>query len=242
MMKLETHCHTFGGSTCATTPIELQADIYKKAGYGAVVVTNHYNFPSINAYKGETLKEKLRGYFSLIDVAKEVFSERGIKIFFGAEVQTKTESPDGYQEFMLYGFDANFLFDAPTLYELNQKELFRLAEENGLFMYQTHPFRPRVILGEPAYMHGAEAFNGHYHHRNNNDLATEFCLRNGLISLSGTDFHHEDQPVTGGLLVPDNVNGERELVDYIRRGKAELLREEKVYEEALKNYIAHGES
>ena len=51
-------------------------------------------------------------------------------------MQTKTERTDGYQEFMLYGFDDNFLLEAPALYELNQKELFKLAEENGLFMYQ----------------------------------------------------------------------------------------------------------
>ena len=238
MIKLETHCHTFGGSRCATTPIELQADIYKKAGYGAVVVTNHYNFPSINDYNGETLKEKLRGFFFLAKTAKEEFAARGIKTFIGAEVQTKTERTDGYQEFMLYGFDEKFLFDAPTLYELNQKELFKLAEENGLFMYQTHPFRPHVITGDPAYMHGAEAFNGHFHHSNNNDLAAEFCVKYGLVPLSGTDFHHEDQPVTGGLLVPENLKNEKELVDYIRSGKAELIREEKTYEEGYKNYIA----
>lgn len=236
MIKLETHCHTLGGSTCATTPANVVARIYKEAGYGAVVVTNHFNEYQFSLYPGSTREEKLGFYFSLVREAKEAFGKEGIRTFFGAEIAVKTEG-EGYAEYMVYGLDKSRFYDCPPLYELTQKELFKVADEAGGFMYQTHPFRKNVILGNPEYMHGAEAFNGHFHHDSRNDLAEKFCEENGLTKTSGTDFHHDDQPVTAGIYVPEEISDERELVRYIKSGKAELIKETGLYERRLAEYL-----
>ena len=111
-------------------------------------------------------------------------------------------------------------------------------EDAGGFMYQTHPFRPNVVLGNPLYMHGAEAFNGHFHHDSRNELAEKFCEENGLVKMSGTDFHHDDQPVTAGILIPDEIADEAELVKYIMSGKAELIKNEKLYKTRLAEYFS----
>ena len=42
-MKVELHCHT-DGSLCADYTIEGIINDYLKAGYGGIVVTNHYAF------------------------------------------------------------------------------------------------------------------------------------------------------------------------------------------------------
>ena len=107
---------------------------------------------------------------------------------------------------MLYGFDKNFLLDNANLWEFTQEQLFKIANANGLFMYQSHPFRQGVKAGNSKFMHGAESFNGHFHHVNNNVPAKAFCEENSLIEMSGTDFHDPGQPVTAGIYIPKDIN------------------------------------
>ena len=66
MIKLETHCHSIGGSGCATSPNEILIEDYVKAGYGGVVITNHISRVSCAYHKGETHAQKVRFYYSLI--------------------------------------------------------------------------------------------------------------------------------------------------------------------------------
>ena len=103
-------------------------------------------------------------------------------------------------------------------------------------MYQTHPFREEVTAGDPKYLHGAESFNGHYHHINNNELAEKFCEENNLIKMAGTDFHHDDQPITTAMFIPSSINNEKELANFLMTGKAERLEDRKGYLDALKKH------
>ena len=103
-------------------------------------------------------------------------------------------------------------------------------------MYQTHPFRTGVLNGNPEFMHGAESFNGHYHHANHNDLARAFCTENRLIGLSGTDFHHVDQPITAGIYLPEDIKTERQLADYYFEDKFKIIAEENEYLSAHEQY------
>ena len=70
-----------------------------------------------------------------------------------------------------------------------------------------------------------------------NDRAQEFCAVNGLIKMSGTDYHHIDQPITAGIIVPDTVNDERALVDAIFGKNYTLIEDEKCYLEHYERYI-----
>ena len=214
MMLLETHAHCLYGSRCGTAPPQTLVAEYMAAGYGGAVLTNHYNPHSFASYPGESKKKKLDFYFSLVRALEEEGSKFGFKVFFGCEILARSDAGH-FSEYMLYGFEEKFLYDNPPLFELTQKELYELAEKNGLFLYQTHPFRVGVTVGDPRYMHGAEAFNGHVGHINNNFLANGFCESNSLIKMSGTDYHDPGQPVTGGIYVPENIADGRALCDYI---------------------------
>ena len=226
MIKIELHAHCKGGSGCAFVPAEDLIREYKDAGYGAVVLTNHLSEWEFSKYPGNTKKEKMDFYLSLFDDVKREGDKQGIKVFLGAEVRAKQ---DYFIEFMLYGFDREFLYNSPDLFSLSQEELFALAEENDVFMYQTHPYRNGVACGDPKFMHGAEAFNGHVNQINNNAPANEFCEINGLIKLCGTDFHDPDQPKTSYALIPEEISTEKELVDYIRTGKLQIFGDEETY-------------
>ena len=236
MIKLETHCHSLGGSPCATSPNEILIEDYVKAGYGAIVITNHINKPSYDCHKGETHAQKVRYYFSLIENLTELLKPFNIKVFSGTEVRTVCDGKGGYQEFTVYGITEKDMADNKPLFTFTQKELFRFAEKRGLFMYQTHPFRDGVVCGDPAFIHGAESFNGHFHHYNHNEKAKEFCERYNLIGMSGTDYHHERQPISAGIYIPEDICTNEQLIEYIFKNKFETLEGVEKYERALKKF------
>ena len=231
MLKTELHAHTKGASGCAFVLAKDLIKEYKDAGFDAVVITNHIAENEFIKYPGETRKEKLDYYLSLFDDAKREGEKLGIKVFLGAEIRAKE---DYFIEFMIYGFDREFLYNAPDLFTLNQRELFNLCEENGLLLYQTHPFRRGVTCGDPKFIHGAEAFNGHVNHVNSNALALDFCEKNNLIKLCGTDFHDPSQPKPCYALIPEDINTEKELCAYIKSGKLEFVGDEEEYRKFCK--------
>lgn len=208
MIKLEMHCHVMPSSHCAKADAEIIIKRYKEAGFNGICITNHFAKKHFVNYNGNTDKEKIDYYFSIFDNFKKLAEENGFKVFLGAEVSCAT-----LEEYILFGFDRELLYDNKLLFEMDQKELFAFAEKHGLFMYQPHPFRDRVkVLGDPNYLHGAELFNGHYHHINSNEKAQEFCEKNNLVGLVGNDFHDPEQPMFCCTYVPDDVVDEKALV------------------------------
>lgn len=238
MIKLETHCHTFGTSSCADTDNKTLIEKFVKAGYKGIIVNNHFSPDTYARYmNGETHEEKIDSFFGFYDEFKKECEKVGIRVFYGAEIRVKDSRVKGYgTEYAVIGFEKRVFYENPPLFTLSQEELFNLAEKEGAFMYQTHPFRTNVLAGNPKFLHGAEVFNGHYHHYNNNDLAREFCKENNLIGMSGTDFHHKDQPITAGIYIPEEITDEKQLVDYIFENKFTRIEEEKEYLTALKRY------
>ena len=236
MIKLETHCHSYGTSACATTKNDLLIEKYLDAGYGAIILNNHHSKTCFQeCLKGENYKEKIDCFFGYFDAFKRDCEKVGIKVFLGTEVRVR-DARCSSTEYSVIGLKRETYYEKPLMFELDQKGLFELAEKDGAFMYQTHPFRQGVLAGDPRFLHGAESFNGHYHHVNNNHLAKKFCEDNNLIKLSGTDFHHDDQPITAGMYLPEEINTEEELVRYLFQNKFENIVQEEKYLTALKLY------
>lgn len=231
MIKFETHAHSFGTSTCADCPLDRAVEIFKEHGYGGVAIINHISRHSFKYMGGSTYKENCDLFFEYYRKTKERFNASGIKTLFGAEVRAVLDDKNTV-EYAIIGLDEKYFYEKP-LFDCTQKELFNIAEKNHAFMYQTHPFRTGVFSGDPRYMHGAEAFNGHYHHINNNDLANKFCEENNLIKMSGSDFHHADQPLTGGIYLPEYVDDEKKYAEFLLAGKFELICEKETYLDRL---------
>ena len=237
MIKLETHCHTLGGSGCATSPDEILIEDYLRAGYGGVVVTNHISQGCYEYHKGETYAEKVRFYYSLIENLTEKFKPYGVKVFWGSEIRVVPENGSVFgEEFTVYGITEKDMTDSKPFFTYTQEELFRFAEKRGLFMYQTHPFRDGVICGNPRFMHGAEKFNGHFHHNNHNDKAAKFCEEHGLIGMSGTDYHHEHQPISAGIYLPENIYTNEQLTEYIFKNNFKTICNAALYEYEMKKF------
>ena len=234
MIKVELHSHPLGGSPCADGDNLLAVKKFIDAGYGGVVCTTHYSKSYYeNVFLGQTHKEKIDYFFKVYDDFAKIAKENGLKTFCATEIRCVPTNT----EYTLVGFDRAFLYDNPPLFNLSQQELFVLAEKNGFFMYQTHPFRTDVVAGNPEFMHGAECFNGHYHHKNNNELAKEFCEKYNLIGLVGTDYHHDDQPLTTGIMLPENINTEQELADFLKQGVFNVVADKDLYEKSLDKHL-----
>lgn len=239
MIKIELHVHSLGGSWCAHASAAQIAERFKNEGYGAVMITNHYSERCfMTEYPAKDFKGKIDYFFSLFDEVKSECEKVGLKAFCGTEVAVK---PCG-TEYVLVGFDRDFLYNNDYLFKLTQEQLFKLAEENNLFMYQPHPARHGVKFGNPEFMHGAEWFNSHLHHNNHNVLAEEFCKQNKLIRVSGNDFHVPDQPLIGGALIPNSIDNERQLAAYLKSGKCKMFKDEIAYQRALKWYMEEGKN
>lgn len=224
MIKLETHLHCKGGSGCSDVTYEQILEEYAFKGYKALTLTNHLSEFCFKDYPGENKKEKLSFYFSLVDGFTKKANEIGIKVFWGSEV--RAVRLDGlYSEFMVYPKDRKIFYDNELLFYLTQEEMFKFCDKNEIFMYQTHPFREGVAVGNPLYVHGIEGFNGHYHHVNNNDKAMELADKFNLKIMSGSDYHHYNQPILGGIYISENIDTNEDLVNYLFNNQPKLILE-----------------
>lgn len=232
MFKVETHCHIAGLSCCGDGSPNILLEKYAQKGYDAIITTTHVSKYCYDYhYQGETHKEKIDYFYKIHEEFKNLANEYGIRTFMGIEVQSIVDG----QEYMLIGQIEKLMYDN-VMYEYSQQDLFEMANKNGLFMYQTHPFREGVMPGDGRFLHGVEIFNGHYHHENNNQKAEAFCKQYNLVGVSGTDYHHNTQPILGGILTAKALNDEKELVKCLFENKFKCLINE---EEYIREYIEY---
>ena len=233
MIKIETHCHSVGGSGCAFCTNTDIISAYREKGYDGIILTNHYSkHVSETSYKGLNNKQRVDAFFNLYKTLKNQAENCNFKVFWGVEIRCLPT----LTEYMVLGVDESFLYDNPEVYNLSQEELFALCESAGAFMYQTHPFRAGVQVGDPKCMHGAECFNGHFHHINHNAIANDFCEKNGLVKMYGTDFHEADQCITSYMTIPKDINYNFELAKYFMSGKAQGCGDAVYYETELRKF------
>lgn len=220
-MKLETHLHTACGSRCARVKPEEIPALYKALGYDGIVVTEHFNRGVVENYydygNGKRISDCFFEGYRRMKAAAD-----GLKIFFGMEIAVRSDTLP--MEYILYGFDRAFPEAHEDLYSLDQRQLYELCRENDILMYQAHPLRDNIALGDLRYLDGLEGFNGHPGHDSRNDRAEALAAEKGLLVMSGSDFHDFGQQGTGGIVLDGDVKDEKELVAAIRAGRYKILR------------------
>ena len=194
-MIIETHCHTSGISVCADQPYKKLIAVYEAAGYGGLVLTNHYNEYTLRRL-GDTVDSRVERYID--EVRKTAAAAENCKVMLGAEVAISV--PSGWAEFLLFGLKADFLRANPELYNLTQKQLFRLCDDNGIVMVQSHPFRSQQghEPQDPEYMHGVE-INCHPGFFRDREKVTAFAQKHGLLVTCGSDYHGAHFKPYGGI-------------------------------------------
>ena len=222
-MKIELHAHTSETSPCGHICAGDMVSLYKKAGYQAMVVTDHYSkwvleqHNLLDADKNTVIDHILAGYHAASAAAGSDFS-----VWPGTEVNL-LESPNDY---LLYGITEEFLYEAPLLYTLSLKELSALCHKHDILLFQAHPYRTYCTPADPALLDGVEVFNGNLRHESHNEKALDWQQSKHLLFSSGSDFHEIEDLARGGIDTAKEVHNLKELCALLRTGEYQVIHPE----------------
>ena len=103
------------------------------------------------------------------------------------------------------------------------KELYALCQKEQILLLQAHPYRTYCTPADPAYLDGAESYNGNPRHNNQNGLADEWTRKYHMIQSSGSDFHELEDVAKGGIETSTPVTDTRALYQVLCSGNYKLL-------------------
>ena len=220
-MIIELHAHTKEVSGCGRVAVNDVIDRYHNAGYDGIVISNHLSIYSLGYEKAEkSWDEFVDSYLAPVKEGREYAKKYGMKVFFGCELRF---SCDKYNDFLLYGMTEEFLRNNPGIIDMSIAQFAPIAKENGILIYQAHPFRDWIQVIPTEYLFGIEVNNGHPRHESRNDFARLWADTHGLSMISGSDFHEEGDEAHGGIITFRDVAEEKELCKVLRNGEYKLI-------------------
>lgn len=211
MYRFEMHCHTKGVSRCGKVLPEDGAELYTKAGYDGVVVTDHMNEDTFCEMENASWEEKVTHFLTGWQRFRKAAGEN-MTVLLGMEIRFAQNAND----YLVYGFDQAFLYDHPELLAMNIKTFSKLVKENGLLFYQAHPFRNGITVVDPAYLDGMEIYNGHPRHEARNEIAQAWAKKYHLLEVGGSDFHEAAGCGTAGILTEAPIRTNEQLLAALR--------------------------
>lgn len=219
--KYELHCHTGEVSTCADAPAAQTVEKYKKAGYDGIVITDHFSgltFPPSEYFNIKKAADRyLKGYKEALAAAGENFT-----VLLGMEIRFLC-TPNDY---LIYGMTEDFVRNSGHLLLSNLKSLYKKVRANKMLLVQAHPFRGYVMRANPRYLDGVEVFNGKYKDPEENEKSLLWAKEKNLsIMTSGSDYHHPDSKINGGIETDEKIKTNEDLLRILRSGKFRLIRE-----------------
>ena len=214
--KIETHCHTSEVSSCGRLPGSQIAEGYMLAGYSASVVTDHIGADRF-ALGRRYLPDRVDMYLQGWREAKKEGDKWGLNVLLGAEARLIS----GDEDFLIFGLAEEdigplmLLLDSrPDIYAFSAA-----VRARGWMIVQAHPCRPGLKTGPPETLDGVEVYNGNPRHDSRNALALAFAREHGLLMTSGSDAHHFMDVARGGLLSPEEIANNDQLLAFLRRDK-----------------------
>jgi predicted metal-dependent phosphoesterase TrpH len=210
----DAHVHSAETSPCGRVKGYELVHLYKEAGYSGVIITDHYHDGFFEALFDpkvsweERVDSFLSGYRSAYNEGKKI----GINVILGMEINFAPFDID----YLVYGVDETFLKENERLHSLNLVKFWELTRNKDILIYQAHPYRPPIIPSNPAWLDGVEVYNGNPRHLSYNNIARSFAVQNKLRMISGSDFHQIDDTARGGIVLPENIDNEKELVQILK--------------------------
>lgn len=207
LVKTEFHLHTAETSPCGQMPGGELIRAMAAAGYGAVIVTDHY-LPGLFESR-ETRGAYLKGYYA----AKEAGAACGVTVLPGMEFRFAYADND----FLVYGMqEADFPALPDGLSRASLADFHAFCRDHGWLLYQAHPFRSWCKAQNPADLDGVEAFNGNPRQMSRNALALAFARENSLPTIAGGDVHQLVDIREQSVLVPQSLLTPEGIVEFLR--------------------------
>lgn len=212
---VQLHLHTAETSACGQSSGAAMARACKAAGYGAIVVTDHFFNANIGCPRRAPWEDKVEYLFRGYRAAKAEGDRIGLLVFKGWE--TNTEG----REFLTYGLGEDFLLANPDIASVGVPEYLRRVAEAGGWAVHAHPFRRASYIPDyvpdPGSVEAFEVFNAGNSDPSFNDKARAMARAFGLIELAGSDAHTVDEVLKGAMRLPRPVSTLSELVASLRR-------------------------
>ena len=168
---LEAHAHTSEVSRCSRLPAARLVESVHAAGYGALIVTDHYLPGERNTRQAR--EEFLTGFRAARDAAGQYGD---MTVLPGMEIRFKGHDED----FLVYGLEEEDILNLPddvceapaALHEFHE-----YCKAHGFLIYQAHPYRPGLFPANTPDIDGVEIFKGNPRHGSRNRMAALFASR-----------------------------------------------------------------
>ena len=227
----EMHFHTSLSSACGHVDVEDSLPKFKELGYDGIVITDHFRDESFDGLDpslswAQKADVWLRGY----QAARRVGDEIGLTVLLGMEL--RFAGPDQVNEYLLYGLSEQQVRNCVDLYTWGEERTSAYARAHGLFMAQSHPFRPDMTRYNPALLDGMEVHNSNPRWDSRNDLAEAYAAEVGLRPLAGSDFHEWVDLVGSGLRFHRPIPDSTALVAALKDRAYDLVRSSALHADA----------
>lgn len=218
-MKIELHSHTAHSSRCGKVDAEQSVRMHAQAGYGAMVITDHFNNENLEYFPGTPL-EQVRAWLGGYEEARAAGERLGVRVLFGLEARLQ----DCDNDYLIFGVEPDFVLDNPRLNHLTLPELHRLCGQYGALLIQAHPNRGACRPAPAEDLDGVEVANGNPRHDSRNDVTLALAQAHPKwIQTSGSDFHRPEDVDHGGILTDMDVRTSAELAQCLKSGNYTLL-------------------
>jgi len=220
MYFYETHLHTSPLSACAKASLRENLEFYRSAGYAGVFLTDHFIDGNVcHDIRALSYEEKIERYFDVYEEAIPLAKELGIAVFSAFEMS------DNGTDFLVYGIDKEWCLAHKDMDRVPKPEILKLMMEEGALIIHAHPFKGASFGNEnirlyPECVHGVEVFNAG---RNDydNDLAAQYCEKQGLIRFASTDNHIGGRKTRfGGMVTERPIESVEDFISAVRSGEA----------------------
>ncbi|MCL2775115.1 MAG: PHP domain-containing protein [Oscillospiraceae bacterium] len=226
--KVETHLHTSQASACGCNTGAEMAKGCKKAGYCAIVVTDHF-FNGNTAIHGNYIwDERVSLFMKGYEDAKQKGDKIGLDVYFGFEFCSRGT------EFLIYNFGEENLRAYPEIMgDSTEKVLTRIKNEGG-FIIHAHPYRVEPYIWQPGrqfpeYIDAVEVINTSNKLREYNRQALEYAQKYNLIQFSGSDTHWNSY-YEGGLAFERKPESLSDIINMVKENKYITLGEQFLYD------------
>lgn len=222
MYKTEPHLHTSEVSLCGKIPAEEIIELYSKAGFSTVFVTDHFTEKTLNAFEEGSWSDYIDRFMLGYKIAKKAGEHLGINVLFGAEFTFKGIPND----YLVYGIDEDFLKKHEEIHKTSIENLYKLAKENNFLVIQAHPYRDNKCYPTIEYVDGIEVINTNPRHENFDEKAMECAAKHNLYKTAGSDSHQYADIAKGGIITPNEIKTVEDYISAIKSGKYELYKED----------------
>lgn len=222
MYKTETHVHTADVSRCGEVSAADIVKIYADAGFDTVFIADHINGGNFGKWTDLTWEEKVERHMLGYEAARAAGEALGVTVLYCAEIALP-HSPGLVNDYLIYGFDRDFLIGLESYYGGTIEEFYPYAREHGVLVIQAHPYREGGCLPKPDFVDGIEVCNGHPRHTNHNDRALSLAKERGLLMTAGTDFHRLGEAARAYIITEEPIRSSEDYIRIIRSGAATLV-------------------